>query len=137
MRRCTRALCATGVVTITHACVPAGSIDGFLSFWKKKDQAIEFVKKYRAHLGAVDCLAVSADGSLCASLSHDGSVKVRTAALQAESLPSVEWQIINSLWGVMIYSIHHAAAVFSLEHHARFRYKKPRTQHLQQNSKKT
>lgn len=55
------------------------SVDGYLYFWKKKEQDIEFVKKYRAHLGSVDCLVASADGSLCASLSHDGSLKASAA----------------------------------------------------------
>jgi peptidylprolyl isomerase domain and WD repeat-containing protein 1 len=26
-------------------------VDGFLKFWKKTDQGIEFVKQYRSHLG--------------------------------------------------------------------------------------
>lgn len=31
-----------------------GSVDGHLKFWKKQETGIEFVKHYRAHLGAVD-----------------------------------------------------------------------------------
>lgn len=27
------------------------SVDGFLKFWKKTDQGVEFVKQYRSHLG--------------------------------------------------------------------------------------
>ena len=30
------------------------SIDGFIKFWKKQPRGIEFVKQYRAHVGAVD-----------------------------------------------------------------------------------
>ncbi|GFR48933.1 hypothetical protein Agub_g10939, partial [Astrephomene gubernaculifera] len=52
------------------------SIDGFLKFWKKMPRGIEFVKQYRAHVGAVDGLAVSWDGTLCMTLSHDRTVKI-------------------------------------------------------------
>jgi peptidylprolyl isomerase domain and WD repeat-containing protein 1 len=34
--------------------VITGSVDGHLKFWKKQETGIEFVKHYRAHLGAVD-----------------------------------------------------------------------------------
>ena len=52
------------------------SIDGFLKFWKKQDQGIEFVKHYRAHLSPVVAVSASADGQLYASVAEDGSVKV-------------------------------------------------------------
>ena len=39
-------------------------------------QGVEFAKHYKAHLGPVTGLAVSADGALCASISTDRSVKV-------------------------------------------------------------
>jgi peptidylprolyl isomerase domain and WD repeat-containing protein 1 len=31
-----------------------GSIDGHIKFWKKQQEGIEFVKHYRAHVGACD-----------------------------------------------------------------------------------
>ncbi|EFJ47438.1 hypothetical protein VOLCADRAFT_61491 [Volvox carteri f. nagariensis] len=52
------------------------SIDGYLKFWKKQTRGIEFVKQYRAHVGAVDGLAVSWDGTLCMTLSRDRTVKI-------------------------------------------------------------
>ncbi|GIL83353.1 hypothetical protein Vretimale_11294 [Volvox reticuliferus] len=52
------------------------SIDGYLKFWKKQPRGIEFVKQYRAHVGAVDGLAVSWDGTLCMTLSRDRTVKI-------------------------------------------------------------
>ncbi|GLC33697.1 Peptidylprolyl isomerase [Pleodorina starrii] len=52
------------------------SIDGYLKFWKKQARGIEFVKQYRAHVGAVDGLAVSWDGTLCVTLSRDRTVKI-------------------------------------------------------------
>ncbi|KAG2431728.1 hypothetical protein HXX76_009224 [Chlamydomonas incerta] len=52
------------------------SIDGFIKFWKKMPRGIEFVKQYRAHVGAVDGLAVSFDGTLCMTLSRDRTVKI-------------------------------------------------------------
>lgn len=68
--------------TVTHVVatptdfVITGSVDGHLKFWKKQETGIEFVKHYRAHLGAVDGLAASHDGSLCVSISRDRTVKV-------------------------------------------------------------
>lgn len=54
------------------------SVDGHIKFWKKQPQGIEFAKHFKAHLGPITGLAVSADGSLCASISSaDKSVKVR------------------------------------------------------------
>ncbi|KAG2449525.1 hypothetical protein HYH02_005667 [Chlamydomonas schloesseri] len=52
------------------------SIDGFIKFWKKQPRGVEFVKQYRAHVGAVDGLAVSFDGTLCMTLSRDRTVKI-------------------------------------------------------------
>ncbi|KAK9897692.1 hypothetical protein P389DRAFT_60626 [Cystobasidium minutum MCA 4210] len=65
--------------------VLTASVDGHLKFWKKKDPAdsdasgstsgvgIEFVKHYRAHLGPILALPVSADGTLAATISADGN----------------------------------------------------------------
>ncbi|KAG2490973.1 hypothetical protein HYH03_010647 [Edaphochlamys debaryana] len=52
------------------------STDGFIKFWKKQPTGIEFVKQYRAHVGSVDGLAVSHDGTLCMTLSRDRTVKI-------------------------------------------------------------
>ena len=69
--------------TVTHVAVAPGpeffitaSADGVVKFWKKKDLGVEFAKQYRAHLGPVTALAVSADGTLAATASTDRSVKV-------------------------------------------------------------
>eukprot|EP00887_Chlorella_sp_A99_P006803 scaffold2.g6803.t1 len=75
------------------------SADGFVKFWKKQPQGVEFAKQYRAHLGPVTALAVSADSTLCASISTDRSVKVfdvasfdMIAMLRLEYVPGcVEW----------------------------------------------
>ena len=56
--------------------VITASVDGHIKFWKKQAEGIEFAKHYKAHLGPVTGLAVSADGTLCASISTDRSVKV-------------------------------------------------------------
>lgn len=77
-----------------------GSIDGHIKFWKKQqDGIIEFAKHYKAHLGPVMGLAVSSDGTLCASISTDNSVKVfdvasfdMIAMLRLSFVPNaVEW----------------------------------------------
>ena len=90
--------------TVTHVAAAPGasffvtaSCDGHVKFWKKvappppastgggaaagaapqtHTGGIEFAKHYRAHVGPVEGLAVSADGGLAASWDAGGSVKV-------------------------------------------------------------
>eukprot|EP00271_Cylindrocystis_brebissonii_P022293 TRINITY_DN852_c0_g1_i2.p1 TRINITY_DN852_c0_g1~~TRINITY_DN852_c0_g1_i2.p1 ORF type:complete len:547 (-),score=128.77 TRINITY_DN852_c0_g1_i2:474-2114(-) len=52
------------------------SVAGHLKFWKKKPVGVEFVKHFRAHIGAIQDMKVSADGSLCCTISEDKSAKV-------------------------------------------------------------
>jgi peptidylprolyl isomerase domain and WD repeat-containing protein 1 len=52
------------------------SVDGHVKLWKKEPVGIEFVKHYKAHLGAVVGVSASADGTLFASISDDGTAKV-------------------------------------------------------------
>jgi len=47
-----------------------------VKFWKKGQTDVEFAKQFKAHLGPVTGLAVSSDGSVCASVSSDKTVKV-------------------------------------------------------------
>eukprot|EP00798_Chlamydomonas_sp_ICE-L_P002193 gene2193-33747_t len=65
----------THIVTSTDFFITA-SMDGYIKFWKKQNEGIEFVKMYRSHVGPVDGLAASWDGTLCVSISRDKSVKV-------------------------------------------------------------
>lgn len=69
--------------TVTQVAIAHGtdffitaSVDGHIKFWKKQLEGIEFAKHYKAHLGPVTGLVVSSDGTLCASISTDKSVKV-------------------------------------------------------------
>ncbi|KAJ3110652.1 hypothetical protein HDU96_006392 [Phlyctochytrium bullatum] len=52
------------------------SVDGHVKFWKKTDKGIEFVKHFRAHLGAIVAVATSYDGSLFVSAGADKALKV-------------------------------------------------------------
>ncbi|KAJ3401532.1 hypothetical protein HDV05_000392 [Chytridiales sp. JEL 0842] len=52
------------------------SVDGHVKFWKKTERGVEFVKHYRAHLGAVVAVATSWDGLLFATAGADKAVKV-------------------------------------------------------------
>ena len=69
---------------VTHVAVAArpnfvitASRDGQVKFWKKTNAGIEFVKHFRAHLGAVTDMAVSPTGAYLATLgAEDKSVKV-------------------------------------------------------------
>ena len=65
-------------VTVTHGTdfVVTTSVDGHLKLWKKHEVGIEFVKHYRAHLQQVVGVSASADGTLFASVSDDGTGKV-------------------------------------------------------------
>lgn len=69
--------------TVTQVAVAPGteffitaSSDGHIKFWKKQQQGVEFAKHYKAHMGPVTGLAVSTDGTMCASISTDQTVKV-------------------------------------------------------------
>ncbi|PKC13234.1 peptidyl-prolyl cis-trans isomerase cyp15, partial [Rhizophagus irregularis] len=52
------------------------SVDGHLKFWKKNDKGIEFVKHFRAHIGNITSISVSADGLLLATGAVDKALKV-------------------------------------------------------------
>eukprot|EP01113_Clastostelium_recurvatum_P020926 TRINITY_DN2477_c0_g1_i1.p1 TRINITY_DN2477_c0_g1~~TRINITY_DN2477_c0_g1_i1.p1 ORF type:complete len:663 (-),score=150.28 TRINITY_DN2477_c0_g1_i1:90-2078(-) len=68
--------------TVTHIGVSVtdfiitGSVDGHIKFWKKLPEGIEFVKHFRAHLGAVCGLTISPDGLLLCSIAADQSMKI-------------------------------------------------------------
>ncbi|KAL6575760.1 cytochrome P450 monooxygenase 71 [Orobanche hederae] len=70
---------------VTHVAVSAadffisGSADALcchIKFWKKKGIGVEFAKHFRSHLGPIEGLAVSVDGTLCCTISSDRSVKI-------------------------------------------------------------
>nr|KAJ3417924.1 Peptidyl-prolyl cis-trans isomerase cyp15 [Polyrhizophydium stewartii] len=52
------------------------SVDGHVKFWKKTDKGVEFVKHFRAHLGAIVAAAVSHDGTLFATAGVDKGLKI-------------------------------------------------------------
>lgn len=62
-------------VTKTDFVITA-SCDGHVKFWKKKEEEIEFVKHFRAHLGLVEDVSSSCDGALYASIGNDKALKV-------------------------------------------------------------
>jgi len=53
-----------------------GSVDGHLKFWKKQYEGIEFVKHYRAHIGALVAMVLSQDGRLLATIGDDNALKM-------------------------------------------------------------
>ncbi|KAI1003086.1 Peptidyl-prolyl cis-trans isomerase [Podosphaera aphanis] len=52
------------------------SIDGVVKFWKKVSEGIEFVKEFKAHIGEIKSVSVSADGRSFASAGVDKSIKI-------------------------------------------------------------
>ncbi|KXS15935.1 hypothetical protein M427DRAFT_305753 [Gonapodya prolifera JEL478] len=64
------------VITTKNDFLLTTSIDGHVKFWKKTAKGIEFVKHFRAHLGAVVGITVSHEGSLAATIGADGACKV-------------------------------------------------------------
>ena len=52
------------------------SIDGHVKFWRKTTTGVEFVKHFRAHLGAIVAVSLSFDGLYFASCGVDGGLKV-------------------------------------------------------------
>lgn len=61
------------------------SEDGHVKFWKKTQKGVEFVKHFRAHLGAISGLAVSYDGQLCCTVSEsDKTIKARPRSIHTD-----------------------------------------------------
>jgi len=56
--------------------VITASQDGHIKFWKKMEVGIEFVKHFRAHMGAVTDVAFNVTGALLATVGSDKAVKV-------------------------------------------------------------
>lgn len=56
--------------------IVTGSIDGHVKFWKKQHEGVEFVKHYRAHLGALLAMVLSQDGRLLATIGDDSALKL-------------------------------------------------------------
>jgi peptidylprolyl isomerase domain and WD repeat-containing protein 1 len=56
--------------------VITSSVDGFVKFWKKMAEGIEFVKEFRAHPGEIRSATVSADGRSFATTGLDKTVKI-------------------------------------------------------------
>lgn len=65
-------------VTVTPVTdfVITSSIDGFVKFWKKMADGIEFVKEFRAHPGEIRSTSTSADGRSFATAGTDKTVKI-------------------------------------------------------------
>lgn len=52
------------------------SVDGVVKFWKKGKESIEFVKEFRAHVGEIKSVSVSADGRSFATAGIDKTIKI-------------------------------------------------------------
>ena len=52
------------------------SVDGVVKFWKKQSLGIEFVKQFRAHVGEIRGVSISADGRSFASIGIDKTAKI-------------------------------------------------------------
>ena len=52
------------------------SVDGVVKFWKKMAVGVEFVKEFRAHVGEIKSVSVSADGRSFATTGVDKTVKI-------------------------------------------------------------
>lgn len=66
----------TKIVFTKNQFLITASSDGFVQFWRKMPEGIEFVKKYRAHLGPVVSMSVSSDSSFLCTASTDKAIKV-------------------------------------------------------------
>ncbi|XP_059486508.1 peptidylprolyl isomerase domain and WD repeat-containing protein 1 [Neocloeon triangulifer] len=67
---------------VTHVAVTktnfiiTGSCDGHVKFWKKSEELVEFVKHFRAHLGAINDLVVNHSGALLCTVAADKTMKI-------------------------------------------------------------
>lgn len=49
------------LVSQKHGMIFTASVDGYLKFWKKGQVGIEFIKTFRAHLGRITGVALTAN----------------------------------------------------------------------------
>lgn len=56
--------------------VITSSIDGFVKFWKKVSDGLDFVKEFRAHPAEIKSVSVSADGRSFATAGADKTIKI-------------------------------------------------------------
>ena len=56
--------------------VITSSNDGFVKFWKKVSNGLDFVKEFRAHPGEIKSVSVSADGRSFATAGADKTIKI-------------------------------------------------------------
>ncbi len=56
--------------------VITSSIDGYVKFWKKVSDGLDFVKEFRAHPGEIKSVSVSADGRSFATAGADKTIKI-------------------------------------------------------------
>lgn len=68
--------CLSHTHTITHHIRRRCSADGVVKFWKKAPGDVEFVKTFKAHLGPIASLALSADGLRLCSAGCDRALKL-------------------------------------------------------------
>ncbi|KAI9812507.1 MAG: hypothetical protein M1832_000401 [Thelocarpon impressellum] len=80
------------------------SVDGVVKFWKKVVDGIEFVKEFKAHVGDIRSVSVSADGRSFATAGVDKSLKIfdvitfdLLAMLTLETTPTAVCWVHN--WG--------------------------------------
>ncbi|PFH36130.1 peptidylprolyl isomerase domain-containing protein [Besnoitia besnoiti] len=66
------------VVSPLHRFIITGSVDGHVKFWIREAEDIEFVKHFRAHIGALHCLCVSAadSGAVVGSVGGDSTFRL-------------------------------------------------------------
>lgn len=78
----------------------SASVDGVVKFWKKVEVGIEFAKQYKAHLGPIIRLEVSSNGSLCASVSQDRTIKIfDVATFDMIGMIKVDFEPGCACWG--------------------------------------
>lgn len=78
MRRILR-IFHTGLVVQSESCdfVITGSQDGVVKFWKRLPDGIEFVKAYKSHVGKIQDMDVSPDGTILITIgATDKSLKI-------------------------------------------------------------
>ncbi|KAF9348109.1 hypothetical protein BGX26_000448, partial [Mortierella sp. AD094] len=61
------------------------SVDGFLKFWKKTDQGIEFVKQYRSHLDMINVIKLDFIPSNVCWIHRRGEAQAKAAVSDSES----------------------------------------------------
>jgi len=77
----------------------SASVDGIVKFWKITPTKLEFVKLFRAHVGAITAAAMSPDGQYMCTCGEDRALKLYDVrAFEMVAMVGIGLQATSAVW---------------------------------------